>query len=56
MNNMDKTTKNNPAAFQKVSPSRFLKIIKDTVQKVINGQNKVVIDIFRTELLNLISK
>jgi len=45
MNNMDKTTKNNPAAFQKVFPSRFLKIIKDTVRKVINGQNKVAINI-----------
>ena len=42
---MDKTTKNNPAAFQKVFPSRFLKIIKDTVRKVINGQNKVAINI-----------
>ena len=45
MNKMDKTTKNNPAAFQKVFPSRFLKIIKDTVRKVINGQNKVAINI-----------
>ena len=40
MNNMDKTTKNNPVAFQ----------------KVINGQNKVTINIFKAELLNLISK
>ena len=53
---MDKTTKNNPAAFQKVSPSRFLKIIKDTVQKVINGQNKAAINIFRAELLNYFNK
>ena len=40
MNNMDKRTKNNPDAFP----------------KVINGQNKVAINIFRAELLNLISK
>ena len=53
---MDKTTKNNPAAFQKVSPSRFLKIIKDTVQKVINGQNKAAINIFRAGLLNYFLK
>lgn len=53
---MDKTTKNNPAAFQKVSPSRFLKIIKDTVQKVINGQNKAAINIFRAGLLNYFFK
>ena len=50
------TTKNNPAAFQKVSPSRFLKIIKDTVQKVINGQNKAAINIFRAGLLNYFFK
>jgi len=56
MNKMDKTTKNNPAAFQKVSPSRFLKIIKDTVQKVINGQNKAAINIFRAGLLNYFLK
>ena len=53
---MDKTTKNNPAAFQKVSPSRFLKIIKDTIQKVINGQNKAAINIFRAGLLNYFLK
>ena len=53
---MDKTTKNNPAAFQKVFPSRFLKIIKDTVQKVINGQNKAAINIFRAGLLNYFFK
>ena len=53
---MDKTTKNNPAAFQKVFPSRFLKIIKDTVQKVINGQNKAAINIFRAGLLNYFLK
>ena len=56
MNKMDKTTKNNPAAFQKVSPSRFLKIIKDTVKKVINGQNKAAINIFRAGLLNYFFK
>ena len=56
MNKMDKTTKNNPAAFQKVFPSRFLKIIKDTIRRVINGQNKVAINIFRAKLLNLILK
>ena len=56
MKNMDKTTKNNPAAFQKVSPSRFLKIIKDTVKKVINGQNKVAINFFRAGLLNYFFK
>ena len=53
---MDKTTKNNPAAFQKVSPSRFLKIIKDTVKKIINGQNKAAINIFRAGLLNYFLK
>ena len=53
---MDKTSKNNPAAFQKVSPSRFLKIIKDTIQQVINGQNTAAINIFRAGLLNYFLK
>ena len=47
-----KTTKNNPAAFQKIPPLRFLKLIKNTVQKVVKGQYKGAINIFRAELLN----
>ena len=53
---MDKKTKNNPAAFQKIPPLRFLKLIKNTVQKVVNGQYKGAINIFRAGLLNYFLK
>lgn len=56
MNNTYITTKNNPAAFQKVYPIRLLKLIKNTVQRVINGQYRGAINIFRAELLNHFNK
>jgi len=53
---MGKTTKNNPAAFQKVVPLRFNKIIKNTIKKIINYQIKAAINFFSSELLNYLSQ
>jgi len=49
---MDKTTKNNPAAFQKMPPLSFYKIVKKTAKKVINGKIRAAINFLLSELLN----
>lgn len=49
---MFKTTKNNPAAFQKVHPKTLLMIIKKTARKIFNGQFCAAINLITAELLN----
>jgi len=56
MKNANITTKNNPAALQKVSPLRLLKLIKNSVQRVINGQYNIAKNIFIAEILNYLIK
>ena len=49
---MGRTTKNNPAAFQKVPFSTLIMIVKKTVIKTLNGQIKAAKNYFISELLN----
>ena len=54
--NSNKTTKDNPAAFQKVQPITLLMILKKTARKLISYQLKAAINFFKSELLNYFCK
>ena len=53
---MSKTTKDNPAAFQKVPYKTVNIILKETVRRIINCQFRAAINYFMIEFLNYISQ
>ena len=55
MNSTGKTTKNNPAAFQKALPLKLLTVIKKTIRRLIKGQIKASKNFLLAELLNYLS-
>ena len=53
---MNKTTKNNPGAFQKTSPQTLLMIIVKIARKILNGELNVARNLLIAELLNYLSQ
>ena len=53
---MVKTTKNNPAAFQKIPQISLYMVLLVTAQKIFNGEIKVAIKLFKSKLMNYLSQ
>ena len=51
-----KTTKNNPAAFQTISSPTLLRVLTKTIRKILNLQLKAAINLFKSELMNYLSR
>lgn len=53
---MDKTTKSNPAAFQKSVPKTLLMILNRTIKEIFNGQFNIAKNMIIAELLNYLAQ
>ena len=53
---IERTTKDNPAAFQQALPLRYLKIIKNAIRKIIRGQFQAAKYFLYAEIVNYLSQ